>query len=66
MVAARSMLTTGALVKKYMLVAPKSTTPVVFVWGARWRRVWDQFDLTLLMSSKGECVVFRLGLKLAV
>ena len=52
--AARSTLTTGASAEKYMLVSPESTMPVALVQSARWRSVWVQLAVTLLMSGKGE------------
>ena len=64
--AARSMLTTGVLAEKYLSVAPKSTMPVALARSARWRSVWVQLVVTLLMSGKGGGFVSRVGLKLVV
>ena len=66
--AARYMMTTGASAANYMSVAPESTIPVTLVRSARWRSVWVQLDVTLLMSGKGEGgdFVSRVGLKLTV
>ena len=58
------MLTTGASVAEYILVAPESTMPVAFVGSARFWCVW--LDLTLLMFGKVKFVMSRLVLKLAV
>ena len=62
------MLTTGASVPNYMSVALESRMPVALVWSARWRSVWVQLSVTLLISGKGEGVDFfsRLGLKFSV
>ena len=62
--AAWSMLTTGASVAKYMLVAPESAIPVAFVGSAQCWRVW--LALTVLMFGKVKFAMSRVGLKLAV
>ena len=61
--AALSMFTTGSSAENCMSVAPESTMPVVLVWCACWRIIWVHLALTLLMSGKGEGVLFRVGLK---
>ena len=58
--AARSMLTTGSCVAKYMLVVPESTMPEAFVDRLLW------LTLNLLMFGKVEDVMSRVELKLAV
>ena len=55
------MLTTGASVPNYMSVVFESRMPVALVWSARWRSVWVQLSVTLLISGKGEGVDFFLG-----
>ena len=62
--AARSILTTGELVAKYMPVAPESTISVAFFLSVRCRCAW--LDLTLLMFGKVEFLMSRVGLMLAV
>ena len=62
--AARSMLTTGAYMANYMLVAPESTMPVWFVGSAHCWSVW--LALTLMMFGKVKVFMSRVGLKLSV
>ena len=62
--AARSMLNTGESAAKYMSVAPESTMPVALFQNARFRILWVQLAVNLLMSGKGEGgdVLPRVGL----
>ena len=59
---AQSMLNTGSLASKYMLVALESTMHVALFWSARLRSLWVQLAVNFLMSGKfyGGDVVPRL------